>query len=141
MSPWRTARPLTPSRPGHDAGDGYPSGTLEHVLDVPVQAGELGGAVTGGIGALPIQTPVSPNGKWVFTANTLTGTGHDHRHGHRHAGQEHALRCRLSRGQFRRQEGRRLLRPQPNDQSALRWLSKEPHRWGEALRVLAPTPA
>ncbi|MCI0427434.1 MAG: hypothetical protein L0Z46_05420 [Nitrospiraceae bacterium] len=25
-------------------------------------------------GALPIQTPVSPNGKWVVTANTLTGT-------------------------------------------------------------------
>jgi DNA-binding beta-propeller fold protein YncE len=26
------------------------------------------------VGALPIQTPVSPNGKWVFTANTLTAT-------------------------------------------------------------------
>jgi DNA-binding beta-propeller fold protein YncE len=26
------------------------------------------------IGALPIQTPVSPNGKYVVTANTLTGT-------------------------------------------------------------------
>ncbi len=25
-------------------------------------------------GALPIQTPVSPNGKYVVTANTLTGT-------------------------------------------------------------------
>jgi DNA-binding beta-propeller fold protein YncE len=34
----------------------------------------IGGAVTGPIGALPIQTPVSPNGKYVVTANTLTGT-------------------------------------------------------------------
>src|SRR4029453_10092026 len=29
---------------------------------------------TGPIGALPIQTPVSPTGKYVVTANTLTGT-------------------------------------------------------------------
>jgi DNA-binding beta-propeller fold protein YncE len=34
----------------------------------------ISGAVTGPIGALPIQTPVSPNGKYVVTANTLTGT-------------------------------------------------------------------
>jgi DNA-binding beta-propeller fold protein YncE/plastocyanin len=34
----------------------------------------IGGVVTGPIGALPIQTPVSPNGKYVVTANTLTGT-------------------------------------------------------------------
>lgn len=34
------------------------------------------GAITapGFVGALPIQTPVSPNGKWVVTANTLTAT-------------------------------------------------------------------
>jgi len=32
------------------------------------------GAVTGPIGGLPIQTPVSPHGKWVITANTLTAT-------------------------------------------------------------------
>ena len=32
------------------------------------------GDVTGPIGALPIQTPVSPDGRWVYTANTLTGT-------------------------------------------------------------------
>jgi DNA-binding beta-propeller fold protein YncE len=34
------------------------------------------GAITGPgfVGALPIQTPVSPNGKWVVTANTLTAT-------------------------------------------------------------------
>ena len=34
----------------------------------------ISGAVTGPVGAFPIQTPVSPNGKWVVTANTLTGT-------------------------------------------------------------------
>lgn len=32
------------------------------------------GAVTGPVGALPIQTPVAPNGKNMVTANTLTGT-------------------------------------------------------------------
>ena len=32
------------------------------------------GAVTGPVGALPIQTPVSPNGRSMVTANTLTGT-------------------------------------------------------------------
>jgi len=34
----------------------------------------ISGAITGPVGAFPIQTPVSPNGKWVVTANTLTGT-------------------------------------------------------------------
>lgn len=32
------------------------------------------GAISGPIGGLPIQTPVSPHGKWVITANTLTAT-------------------------------------------------------------------
>jgi len=32
------------------------------------------GAITGPVGALPIQTPVAPNGKSMVTANTLTGT-------------------------------------------------------------------
>jgi YVTN family beta-propeller protein len=32
------------------------------------------GAITGPVGALPIQTPVSPNGRHMVTANTLTGT-------------------------------------------------------------------
>ena len=32
------------------------------------------GAITGPVGALPIQTPVSPDGKFVITGNTLTGT-------------------------------------------------------------------
>lgn len=34
----------------------------------------VGGAITGPVGALPIQTPVSPDGKFVITGNTLTGT-------------------------------------------------------------------
>lgn len=32
------------------------------------------GVITGPVGALPIQTPVSPDGKNMVTANTLTGT-------------------------------------------------------------------
>jgi DNA-binding beta-propeller fold protein YncE len=32
------------------------------------------GAITGPVGALPIQTPVSPDGKYMVTANTLTAT-------------------------------------------------------------------
>lgn len=32
------------------------------------------GAISGPVGALPVQTPVSPNGKNMVTANTLTGT-------------------------------------------------------------------
>ncbi|MBI2882578.1 MAG: copper oxidase, partial [Candidatus Methylomirabilis oxyfera] len=34
----------------------------------------LSGTITGPVGALPIQTPVSPNGRSMVTANTLTGT-------------------------------------------------------------------
>ena len=32
------------------------------------------GAITGPVGGLPIQTPVSPDGRFVVTGNTLTGT-------------------------------------------------------------------
>jgi len=32
------------------------------------------GNITGPVGGLPIQTPVSPNGKYMVTANTLTAT-------------------------------------------------------------------
>ena len=34
----------------------------------------VNGVITGPVGALPIQTPVSPHGRWVITANTLTAT-------------------------------------------------------------------
>ncbi len=51
-----------------------PHPTLIKNIDLLANYDPISGAITGGIGALPIQTPVSPNGKWVFTANTLTGT-------------------------------------------------------------------
>jgi DNA-binding beta-propeller fold protein YncE len=34
----------------------------------------ISGTISGPLGALPIQTPVSPNGKYVLEPNTLTGT-------------------------------------------------------------------
>jgi DNA-binding beta-propeller fold protein YncE/plastocyanin len=34
----------------------------------------VGAPITGPVGGLPIQTPVSPDGKFVVTGNTLTGT-------------------------------------------------------------------
>jgi hypothetical protein len=34
----------------------------------------ISGEITGPVGGLPIQTPVSPNGKYMVTANTLTAT-------------------------------------------------------------------
>lgn len=34
----------------------------------------ISGQITGPVGGLPIQTPVSPNGKYMVTANTLTAT-------------------------------------------------------------------
>jgi DNA-binding beta-propeller fold protein YncE len=43
-------------------------------IDLLANYNPVTGAITGPVGALPIQTPVSPNGKWVFTANTLTAT-------------------------------------------------------------------
>ena len=51
-----------------------PRPTFIKNIDLLANYDPISGAITGGIGALPIQTPVSPNGKWVFTANTLTGT-------------------------------------------------------------------
>ena len=61
-------------------------------------------------GALPIQTPVSPNGKYMDHGEHAVGDDHDHRHGHRRAGQGPAVQRRLSRRELRREEGRRLLR-------------------------------
>jgi DNA-binding beta-propeller fold protein YncE len=51
-----------------------PHPTLIKNIDLLANYNPISGAVSGGVGAFPIQTPVSPNGKWVFTANTLTGT-------------------------------------------------------------------
>ena len=51
--------------------DGYNTAGLTSV-DTAGHAN--GNYVTGPVGALPIQTPVSPDGKYMITANTLTGT-------------------------------------------------------------------
>jgi DNA-binding beta-propeller fold protein YncE len=51
-----------------------PHPTLIKNINLLANYDPISGAVSGGLGALPIQTPVSPNGKWVFTANTLTAT-------------------------------------------------------------------
>jgi hypothetical protein len=51
-----------------------PHPTLVKNIDLLANYDPISGAVGGGFGAFPIQTPVSPNGKWVFTANTLTAT-------------------------------------------------------------------
>jgi len=51
-----------------------PHPTLTKTINLLANYNPITGAITGPVGGLPIQTPVSPNGKWVFTANTLTGT-------------------------------------------------------------------
>src|SRR5215217_1972041 len=51
-----------------------PHPTLIKNVDLLANYDPITGAVSGGYGGLPIQTPVSPNGKWVFTPNTLTAT-------------------------------------------------------------------
>jgi YVTN family beta-propeller protein len=51
-----------------------PHPTLIKNINLLANYNPITGAVAGPVGGLPIQTPVSPNGKWVFTANTLTGT-------------------------------------------------------------------
>jgi DNA-binding beta-propeller fold protein YncE len=49
----------------------------QHVIktiDLLANYDPISGAIGGPLGALPIQTPVSPNGKYVLEPNTLTGT-------------------------------------------------------------------
>ena len=48
-------------------------GTID-LLKIGVNYDPITGAVTGPVGALPIQTPVSPDGTNMVTANTQTGT-------------------------------------------------------------------
>lgn len=43
-------------------------------IDLLANYDPISGKVTGPVGGLPIQTPVSPDGKFVVTANTLTAT-------------------------------------------------------------------
>jgi YVTN family beta-propeller protein len=53
-----------------DTATEFPIGTINLLANYNVITGPTGGPV----GALPIQTPVSPDGKSMVTANTLTGT-------------------------------------------------------------------
>jgi hypothetical protein len=58
-------------------GSGYQATkTINLLANYDPQTGVITPDINGKIivGALPIQTPVSPNGKWVVTANTLTAT-------------------------------------------------------------------
>ncbi|HWQ69357.1 MAG TPA: copper oxidase, partial [Patescibacteria group bacterium] len=50
------------------------TGSVLKTINLIAHYDPLTGAVTGPVGALPIQTPVSPNGKHMVTANTLTAT-------------------------------------------------------------------
>jgi DNA-binding beta-propeller fold protein YncE len=48
-----------------------PHPTLIKNINLLANYNPANGAITGPVGGLPIQTPVSPNGRWVLTANTL----------------------------------------------------------------------
>jgi len=50
------------------------TGTKLYDINLLQNYNPITGAITGPVGALPIQTPVSPDGKFVITGNTLTGT-------------------------------------------------------------------
>ncbi len=49
-------------------------GSVSKTINLLANYDPISGAIAGPVGALPIQTPVSPNGKYMVTANTLTGT-------------------------------------------------------------------
>lgn len=50
------------------------TGTVLGTIDLIANYDPITGNITGPVGGLPIQTPVSPNGKYMVTANTLTAT-------------------------------------------------------------------
>jgi len=50
------------------------TGGVLNTINLLANYDPLSGTITGPVGALPIQTPVSPNGRSMVTANTLTGT-------------------------------------------------------------------
>lgn len=50
------------------------TGSALKTINLLAHYNPLTGAVTGPVGGLPIQTPVSPNGRYMVTANTLTAT-------------------------------------------------------------------
>jgi YVTN family beta-propeller protein len=50
------------------------TGNVLGTIDLIKNYDPISGAITGPVGGLPIQTPVSPDGKYMVTANTLTAT-------------------------------------------------------------------
>lgn len=50
------------------------TGSALKTINLLAHYNPLTGAITGPVGGLPIQTPVSPNGRYMVTANTLTAT-------------------------------------------------------------------
>jgi DNA-binding beta-propeller fold protein YncE len=50
------------------------TGNVLGTIDLLKNYDPITGAITGPVGGLPIQTPVSPDGKYMVTANTLTAT-------------------------------------------------------------------
>ena len=50
------------------------TGAILGVINLLANYDPISGAITGPVGGLPIQTPVSPDGKFMVTANTLTST-------------------------------------------------------------------
>jgi DNA-binding beta-propeller fold protein YncE len=54
--------------------DMSPPQQVTKTIDLLANYDPISGAISGPLGALPIQTPVSPNGKYVLEPNTLTGT-------------------------------------------------------------------
>jgi hypothetical protein len=50
------------------------SGTVLGTIDLIANYDPITGNISGPVGGLPIQTPVSPNGKYMVTANTFTAT-------------------------------------------------------------------
>jgi YVTN family beta-propeller protein len=50
------------------------TGRVLDTIDLLKNYDPITGAITGPVGGLPIQTPVSPDGRYMVTANTLTAT-------------------------------------------------------------------
>jgi YVTN family beta-propeller protein len=50
------------------------TGTVLKTINLIAHYDPITGSITGPVGALPIQTPVSPNGRVMLTANVLTST-------------------------------------------------------------------
>ena len=50
------------------------TGNVLDIINLIENYDPVSGAITGPVGGLPIQTPVSPDGRYMVTANTLTST-------------------------------------------------------------------